>query len=190
MVQAIIFDFFGVIRTDALKSWLTFHNFEPNDEMRTAIKQVDRGDISADQFFAMLGKISGQTPAEILHEMEHGAALDYHILELIKQLKPKYKIGLLSNASSAFIRTILREYQLDPYFDTVVVSSEVGLIKPEPAIFKLALKQLDVPPEQTVFIDDSPANVAGAKDVGIRSMIYTTSQALRNDLTALGITFD
>lgn len=187
MVTTIIFDFFGVIRTDAFKSWCTLHNYEPSEDVLAAVKQVDRGDISSETLLASLGKITGQTPAEVLDEMENGAALDYHVLDLIKQLKPRYKIGLLSNASSAFIRNILQEYQLEPYFDSVIVSSEVGLIKPEPAIFKLTLRHLNATAQEAIFIDDNQSNVAGAANIGIRSVLYTSVSTLRAELANLGI---
>lgn len=187
MYQAIIFDFFGVIRTDALKSWLTLHNYELNDAMLTAIQHVDRGDITSEQFFGILSNLTGHPAADIYKEMEQGAALDYHVLELIKQLKGRYKIGLLSNSSSMFLRDILENYSLNPYFDAVIISSEVGLIKPQPEIFMLALRKLNTPAEHTIFIDDNHHNVVGAQKVGIRGLDYTNLQTLRADLARLGV---
>lgn len=189
MVKAIIFDFFGVIRTDAVKSWLTLHNYELKGGLLTAVQKLDRGDIGSDEFLDTLSQITGQLPAEIFEEMERGAALDHDVLELISLLKPRYKMSLLSNSPSAFLRNILHEHRLDPYFDSVVISSEVGLIKPQPEIFKLALEKLGASPDETIFIDDNANNVTAGKAIGLTGIVYKSADQLKTDLRALGLQF-
>jgi len=70
---------------------------------------MNRGDISLDDFLDILAEISGQTPSSILAVMDEGAKLDYEVLEVIKKLRRKYKIGLLSYAPSSFLRELLKE---------------------------------------------------------------------------------
>lgn len=70
----------------------------------------------------------------------------------------------------------------------VTVSGEVGVIKPDRAIYELHADTFDLVPAATLFIDDSPKNVEGAKAAGWQSVLYTGTDALRNDLRALGIT--
>lgn len=84
-----------------------------------------------------------------------------------------YKIGLITNAMlPMWMRDIeLRHYQLLDYFDVRLSSGDVGYIKPHPAIYQEALKQLETPPEQAVFVGDRPAyDIAGANNAGMISI--------------------
>jgi 2-haloacid dehalogenase len=72
-------------------------------------------------------------------------------------------------------------------FSDIVVSGREGIVKPDPAIYLLACARLGVDPGATVFIDDSPANVAIAGEVGLSGLRFTSADALRDDLVGLGI---
>jgi HAD superfamily hydrolase (TIGR01509 family) len=67
-----------------------------------------------------------------------------------------------------------------------VVSGEEGLVKPDPAIFDLFLSRAGLAAADCVFIDDSEANVAGARDVGMHALHFRDPATLRGDLRALG----
>lgn len=69
----------------------------------------------------------------------------------------------------------------------VTVSGEVGLIKPDPAIYELHTRTFDLVPEATLFIDDSAPNVAGARSIGWQALHFTGPEQLRTDLKALGL---
>ena len=68
----------------------------------------------------------------------------------------------------------------------VTVSGEVKLIKPDPAIYQLHAKTFDLVPAHTLFFDDSPNNVQGAKDQGWQAELYTTPEQLRADVQRYG----
>lgn len=72
-------------------------------------------------------------------------------------------------------------------FRDIVVSGEEKLIKPDPAIYHLALDRFGVAAEDAVFIDDSLANVAAAKALGITGLLFTDAATLRADLAKLGL---
>jgi 2-haloacid dehalogenase len=72
-------------------------------------------------------------------------------------------------------------------FRDIVVSGEEKLIKPDPAIYHLALDRFGVAAEDAVFIDDSLANVAAAKALGITGLLFTDAATLRADLVKLGL---
>ncbi|WP_040161292.1 HAD family hydrolase [Nigerium massiliense] len=69
----------------------------------------------------------------------------------------------------------------------LVVSARVGLAKPDPAIFELALRRFGVAAEETVMIDDTVRNLDAAESVGLRTLHFTSADALRRDLRALGL---
>ncbi|WP_066462619.1 HAD family hydrolase [Sanguibacter suarezii] len=69
----------------------------------------------------------------------------------------------------------------------IVVSGEVGMAKPDPAIFDLTTERFGLVPERTVFVDDSPRNVAAAADRGYVAVHFTTTEAFRLRLRELGV---
>lgn len=71
--------------------------------------------------------------------------------------------------------------------EDVVVSGREGVVKPDPAIFRILIDRHGVRPEATVFVDDSPVNVEGAASVGIRGVLFTGAAQLRAELVELGL---
>lgn len=72
-------------------------------------------------------------------------------------------------------------------FRNVVVSAHEQLVKPDPAIYRICLERNGLAPRDCIFIDDSPANVAAARDLGIEGVLFTGADALRRDLGARGL---
>jgi len=72
-------------------------------------------------------------------------------------------------------------------FEDVVVSGEVGMVKPDPRIYRLAIERCRLEPARTVFVDDLPANVEAARGEGLHAVHFTTPERLRDDLVALGV---
>jgi HAD superfamily hydrolase (TIGR01509 family) len=185
MTRAIIFDFFDVIRTDPFKAWLKQHNFELSGPFLEASQQQDQGEITVDQFLARLSQLSGEPVTR--EGLEAGATVDMAVVDIIKALQGRYRLALLSNSPSALIRELLQQHDLTRYFDEIIVSSEVGLIKPSREIFELTLRRLNLPAAETIFIDDNPLHVEGARKVGIHGLRFTSAAQLKRDLAGLGI---
>jgi 2-haloacid dehalogenase len=106
---------------------------------------------------------------------------------LVEVLQGRYKLALLSNAPSSFFRTLLAKNALEQYFDEIVVSSEVGSVKPSLEIFHLTLERLKAKPDEAIFIDDNPKHVEAGERAGIRSLLFTSVEQLAKDLANLGI---
>ena len=96
-----------------------------------------------------------------------GDFVDSSLVAYIRSLRSRYKTGLLSNALSDLRDIVTKKWQIADAFDDLVISAEVGLMKPDRQIYQLALERLGSEPEQAVFIDDSSTNVLGAHSVGI-----------------------
>jgi len=73
------------------------------------------------------------------------------------------------------------------WFDSAVVSGEIGLTKPDPRIFEAAIRQCRLEPGRTVFIDDMPGNVAAARACGLHALQFSGAAKLRADLRAFGL---
>lgn len=102
-----------------------------------------------------------------------------HVFDDVHQVLSKlarwgFRLGIISNIwlSGPIVREHLRELGLAPYFHSVVLSSEVGKIKPHPELFRRSLAELGVRPEQAWYIGDNPhADVAGAAAVGMHAVL-------------------
>jgi epoxide hydrolase-like predicted phosphatase len=89
-----------------------------------------------------------------------------------------YRTALVTNNAHEFREGWRRLVPADELFQVIVDSSEVGVRKPDPRIFELALARLGgVPPERALFLDDAASNVAAAEKLGIRSVL------VRSDLS-------
>jgi HAD superfamily hydrolase (TIGR01509 family) len=92
---------------------------------------------------------------------------------------------MISNMGFDILQDLFSEQERAELFDDVVISSDVGLIKPSWDIFELALERLGVAADETVFIDDQPANTEGAERVGMKTILFTTNSQFEVELTAL-----
>jgi putative hydrolase of the HAD superfamily len=190
MYSAIIFDFFDVIRTDPYKVWLKRHDIKRDGQYAEAADDLDRGYIDLNTFHERLHRLSGRPVAELEREYQNTLPNDPGMVNFITKLGKNYKLGLLSNAESDYLRNILRAHGLEKLFDVVVISSETGLIKPTPEAFHDILKKLGAKPEETIFIDDYDFNVEAAHELSITALQYTNLSQLKHDLVNLNIIVD
>jgi 2-haloacid dehalogenase len=95
-------------------------------------------------------------------------------------------LGLTNWSAETFHHAAAAAPVIDSLED-VLVSGREGLVKPDPAIFHLLIERYDLRPGTTVFVDDSPTNVAAAEAVGLRALQFTVAAQLRADLQNLGL---
>jgi putative hydrolase of the HAD superfamily len=186
--RAIIFDFFDVIHTDPLQSWLRAHGLPREGAVHAASVELDSGRVDAPGFIELLSKATGQPAEQILAEHKASQKLNEPLVALINSLRKHYKLALLSNGHGKVVRELLTKHSLEELFHHVAISSEIGHLKPSPDAFRHVLTQLGVPAGQAIFIDDNPKNTAGAEAVGIRGVVYTDLASLKASLKELGIT--
>lgn len=102
-------------------------------------------------------------------------------LALARELQSRQEVivGIISNTNevhASWLHANLPEFD---QFSSVILSNEVGLLKPDPAIYQLALAQLGVPPEHALFVDDVAENVKGGTAVGLSGLLHTDWQLTR-----------
>jgi len=111
-----------------------------------------------------------------------------HSIPLLKELKKRYKIGLISNTSKEPIRLIKGKTKLLEYIDYPLFSYETGCIKPNEEIFKKMLDLADCKPEETLMIGDSEIDdVTPAKNLGMNAILFKDYEQLKAELTTFGI---
>ena len=111
--------------------------------------------------------------------------LNQELVDWIHAHASKYKLGLISNADSNWLKPYLKQHKLK--FDVTVISSEVGFTKPDARIYQHALSQLKVEPEAAVFIDDIAQYVEAAQQEGMQGIVYDNNQQLFTELKKLGV---
>ncbi len=99
--------------------------------------------------------------------------LDPEAKSVLGELQGRYKLALISNFDHPpHVHRLLDELALRPFFDAVVVSGDVGVKKPDPAIFVPALEQTGLATDEAIFVGDSPEDdIAGAKAAGLRPVL-------------------
>lgn len=95
------------------------------------------------------------------------------MIDLLPELKKRYRLVVLSNTDALHIEYIEKEYGFLHHFDSQVFSYEVGLLKPDPAIYRIALERSDTAPHEAVYINDKLENVQAAIALGMEGIQYT-----------------
>jgi FMN phosphatase YigB (HAD superfamily) len=113
--------------------------------------------------------------------------LNSPVFEILKKLRGKYSLVLLSNTDICRFAFIKRRFPEILIFDHRVLSFELGILKPDPAIYFTALEKAGVRAEESVFIDDLQENIDGAGKVGIQGILYDRETDLETQLAALGL---
>jgi putative hydrolase of the HAD superfamily len=116
-----------------------------------------------------------------------GDRLNTELLALVRALRPRYRTAIISNFMDDLPRLMTEVYPMADAFEEVVISAAEGVMKPDPEIFERALRRLDCAAAETVFIDDFPHNLAGARAVGIRTIHYTPTTDVRAELAQVGV---
>ncbi len=113
----------------------------------------------------------------------------HRTVALLEQLKSqdKYRLLALTNWSAETFPIALRRYDFLNWFEGILVSGEEGLKKPDPAIYELILKRYGVNRKESIFIDDNLRNVLAARDLGIESIHYTSTDDLIDQLEQAGV---
>lgn len=186
MIKAIIFDCFGVLTSD---TWHEFLDSLPDashiDSARDLNKQYDAGLITEKEFVSQLFDLTGQELIQIEDRPMSSIKKNTVLLGHIAELKRNYKIGLLSNIGTDWISEEFLAPQEQELFDDMVFSHNVGMTKPNPAIFKLACERLGVEPHQTVMVDDIEQYCRAAEETGMKSVTYTNFKQYKQGLDAI-----
>jgi HAD superfamily hydrolase (TIGR01509 family) len=105
--------------------------------------------------------------------------LNAEMADYFRGLRPRYRTAILSNAAAGGRREEQARYGLDELADVLVYSYEVGIEKPDRRIYLLTCERLGVAPGEAVFLDDLEANVVAAREVGMRAVVFgSTDQAI------------
>jgi epoxide hydrolase-like predicted phosphatase len=198
-IQAVVFDIGGVLEitpdlglSEKWEARLGLAPGELNKRMHDAWQGGSIGTISEEEVHQALTERLGfdeRQLADFLADLwqEYLGTANTELIEYARQLRPRYRTGILSNS---FVGAREREqaaYGFEDLVDAIVYSHECGMSKPDPGIYALACERLRVEPAQVVFLDDYEPCVAGARQAGIHAVLYQdNAQAIRDIGNLLG----
>lgn len=202
-VDAVVFDYGGVLTSavrDTTAHWLAADGIEADSfftvmrewmardvDTVSPVHRLETGELTAVEFEeAFAARLTTANGAPVVAEGLLGrlfAAMrpDQDMLDLMRELRSQeIKVGLLSNS---WANTYPDD--LPSLCDAVVISGEVGLRKPDPAIYRLVLDRLGVPAQRCVFVDDAPVNVEAAIALGMHAFRHSDAASTRAALSEL-----
>lgn len=148
-------------------------------------RQYDSGLITLKSFLDQVEQTTGQRPELVEKLLDNETTKNGPLLSYIAELKQTYKIGMISNIATNWIKDKFLNQEEQGLFDDMVLSFEVGTTKPDPNIFKLACERLGVEPHETVFSDDIESYCDAARAVGMNTVHYQSFSQMKRELEAI-----
>jgi putative hydrolase of the HAD superfamily len=151
------------------------------------VDQLSRGELTKQRFFEIVAGDLGFTGTyeEFAVLWSDIFAPNEPMIALSRELKGKVRRIVLSNTNEIHTDFILKRYPFLREFEGLVLSHEVGLMKPDCRIYELALLRFKLTAARTVFVDDILANVEGARAAGLHGIHYQDPDQVRQELTKL-----
>lgn len=189
MIKAIVFDCFGVFVSDTYNERFAYiwdKSPEEVQQIQDIRRAADRGFLTQSEAFSHLAPLFGMSEQQLAEEQRLGEVLNERLVKFLKELKPHYKIALLSNVSgSSHLRQVFAPYDLNELFDVVVASGDIGIAKPDIEIYQKTANLLGVDPEECVMLDDNELFCRGAEDSGMRAVQYLSYEQAVSDIKLL-----
>lgn len=205
MIKAVIFDFGSVLIGG---DWRAAYRIiakklkiSPKKLLEIVIPLLEKwnkGKIDEEEFWQGLEKRIGEKlPSEFKKDLwyrtykENRSDIEESWKILAELKKRKFRLALLSNTIPPHVKANKKIGRLNRLkkigFETFVWSCEVGVHKPEPKIYKIILKRLNLPAKECAFVDDKLDNIRAAQKLGIQGIHFKTPKQLRKVLIKLGL---
>ncbi len=190
MIEAVVFDYGGVIsdprpRLEALERYdrllgLAAGTLQAQLFSGPVWEAASTGAISEREYWEMVGApLEPLLPPEFARFRQDPFALegiDWEMVRLIKSLAGHFTLALCSNAFPSLLDRLHEIPGLMELFSVVVISALVGLRKPDERIYRLVSRDLGVPPERILFVDDKVRNLRAAEAVGMATCHHTSAR--------------
>jgi putative hydrolase of the HAD superfamily len=198
-IQAVIFDFGRVISDFDIGRFIaraahssTLSPAGLKETMAQSMQMADRyetGLMTSREFYTNVCRVASLTMSEQEFVRAYTDIFTPKplTLSLVRQLKGRYRLGLLSNTSEWHFEFGIKPVAIFPLFDAVTLSFEVRAMKPDRRIYDDMLAKLALPAEACVYIDDIAENVAAGCALGMQGLHYTTHEKLIEDLAKAGV---
>ena len=198
-IKAVILDYGGVLcfhPTDAQIAELAARcGTSPERFLQaywSARVSYDRGDVSPERYWSAIGEQLGQTysasQVEEFRKLDVGfwIHLDARMVNWARRVRDHgYGTAVLSNLPPDLGEHMRSNMSLLEGFDCHTFSFEVRAVKPAPAIYEDCVHKLGIAPGEALFVDDRPENVRGAREVGMKAVLFESPEQLQGELSRL-----
>ncbi len=194
--RLIIFDLGGVLIEYNEPEYYAYLSSKYNLSLRRVQKTFESlspafetGKMTLVSFETLAAKELGLKPSQLewSYAFKRLASKNRHVEALIKRLRKKYKVALLTNNNRSRYEIAAAKFFDPKIFDRTFVSCLMGMRKPSASIYRRVLSEMGVKASETVFVDNMEKNVTGANRVGIRGIMYTNYTRLENELRRIGV---
>ena len=203
IVKNIVLDMGGVLvdldREASIRAFQAIGYSEAGDlldpyKQSGAFLQLEEGKITPEQLHDHIRQITGKAISgeEIDRALRQFVTdLPLYKLEMLRNLRKRFRVYLLSNTNAIMMPDIRKRFftqeglQMEDYFDGIYLSYEMKLVKPSPAIFEKMLREGGFRAEETLFIDDSPANIETADRLGFHTYLAHPHEDFRHIFDSL-----
>ena len=184
MYKAIIFDCFDVLVSNGLPLFVKQYLHSTLDSQSSILlleESLNAGRIDYETFLLKISEI-GNVPIDETRRILDDNKPDDELFDYIsKNLKPHYKLGMLSNAGDDWLDEMMgADRRL--LFDVIVLSYQVSLTNPQAEIYTLTAQKLGVEPNECIMIDDKERYCEGARKAGMQAIQYQTVNQMINEL--------
>lgn len=201
MIQTVISDLGGVIvffdNQIFYEKMANFSPFAQEEIGKLAFAEsglresFDKGEITPQEFYGRaVQKLEAHIGYDKFFSLYNDVfSLNPPVLEIMKRLKGKYRLVLLSNTDVMRYGFVKQEFPEVMIFDEYVLSFEVGFMKPHPQIYREALKKAGTKAEECVFIDDREENIQGAEELALKGILFESQTNLESLLQEINLSF-
>jgi FMN phosphatase YigB (HAD superfamily) len=186
MIKAIIFDCFGVIIGDGLFEAYALLGGNVEADKEFIMRTVDAGSKGT---IPSSGPIIAEKLGVSLEVWKNAQkstyGLNQPLLNYVLELRKNYKTAMLSNIGKNALGDWFKRGFLEQYFEVIVGSGDIGFAKPEPEAYKITLDRIGVEANECIFIDDRQPYIEGGKALGMKTILFTSLEQLKQDLVSL-----
>ncbi len=163
MYKAVIFDFFGVFCPDITLSWFqkTIPDYEAKfPEFQAICTRSDYGTLPKADFYKEVSALVGVSVDVMEKGVEAETIINTSLVSFVRGLRKNgYRTACLSNGTHEWTLAVINNHGLAHLFDEVILSGDLGIVKPSPEIYMHALEKIHMSASDAVFVDDRKANV-------------------------------
>lgn len=195
-IKTILFDFGGVLYKTPNIQWMNrwkrligLHDDPQVTEILTnpngsqVVTDICLGKVSEDEIWRLMAEqwqVSPNLIKRLRRQVFSKSQLNRKMVNFLAELQQDYQTGILSNAGDQTRMLMEKVFKLDRYVEDIIISAEEGVVKPDPAIYQIAMDRLNARPETTLFLDDYLENVLSARDFGMKAVqFFNNRQALQ-----------
>ena len=203
MVKAIIFDAGGVLFNSKKSLFdtpieyivrITNQSKDLVDKAyREVIKDCEYKEVGQKELWErLMAKLNIQIPFSGQNPIEEGFKVfrrNEELFPIIRRLKLNYKLVIVSNANAVEAATH-QATEMYREFDIVILSYKVGVRKPDPKIYQIAIDRLQMAPEEIIFVDNAQENFGEANKLGLKGILFKNVEQLKDELKHLGVQID